>query len=60
MIPKLESAVLAIGAGVDRAHFVDGRLEHALVLELFTQEGIGTMVTNDAPPENPDIREEAS
>jgi len=60
MIPKLESAVLAIGAGVDRAHFVDGRLEHALVLELFTQEGIGTMVTNDAPPENPDIKEEAS
>ena len=50
MIPKLESAVAALGAGVSRVHLVDGRVEHALVLELFTPEGVGTMVTPDADP----------
>ncbi len=48
MIPKLESAVRALKAGVTRAHLLDGRVEHALVLELFTPEGIGTMITLDA------------
>ena len=50
MIPKLESAVRALKAGVPRAHLLDGRVEHALVLELFTPEGIGTMIT--ATPED--------
>ena len=52
MIPKLESAAEAIKAGVGRVHLVDGRVEHSLVLELFTPEGVGTMVTPDAgePP----------
>ena len=51
MIPKLESAVRSLKAGVSRVHLLDGRVEHALVLELFTPEGIGTMVTLDpAPP----------
>ena len=45
MIPKLESAIRAIKAGVGRVHLVDGRVKHSLVLELFTPEGIGTMVT---------------
>jgi acetylglutamate kinase len=45
MIPKLESAADAIKAGVGRVHLVDGRVEHSLVLELFTPEGVGTMVT---------------
>jgi acetylglutamate kinase len=45
MIPKLESAVRALKAGVARAHLLDGRVEHALVLELFTPEGTGTMIT---------------
>jgi acetylglutamate kinase len=49
MIPKLESAVRALKAGVPRVHFIDGRVEHALVLELFTPEGIGTMIAADAP-----------
>jgi len=49
MIPKLESAVRALEAGVSRAHLLDGRVEHALVLELFTPEGIGTMIAPDAP-----------
>ena len=48
MIPKLESAVRALEAGVDRVHLVDGRVEHSLVLELFTPEGVGTMITRDA------------
>jgi acetylglutamate kinase len=48
MIPKIESAVRAIKAGVDRAHLVDGRVEHSVVLELFTPEGVGTMIAPDA------------
>jgi acetylglutamate kinase len=49
MIPKLESAVNALKAGIGRVHLVDGRVEHSLVLELFTPEGVGTMITPDAP-----------
>jgi len=48
MIPKIESAVRALRAGLSRVHLVDGRVEHALVLELFTPEGVGTMITPDA------------
>jgi acetylglutamate kinase len=48
MIPKLESAVRSLRAGLSRVHLVDGRVEHALVLELFTPEGVGTMITPDA------------
>jgi acetylglutamate kinase len=48
MIPKVESAVRSLKAGVARVHLVDGRVEHSLVLELFTPEGVGTMITPDA------------
>ena len=51
MIPKLESAVRALKAGIDRVHLVDGRVEHSVVLELFTPEGVGTMIAPDANPE---------
>jgi acetylglutamate kinase len=44
MIPKLESCVAALRHGVRRAHILDGRLPHALLLEFFTREGVGTMV----------------
>jgi acetylglutamate kinase len=44
MIPKLESCVAALKGGVHRAHILDGRLPHALLLEFFTREGVGTMV----------------
>jgi acetylglutamate kinase len=44
MIPKLESCVHALRNGVRRAHILDGRLPHALLLEFFTREGVGTMV----------------
>ena len=52
MIPKLESAVRALKAGVDRVHLVDGRVEHSVVLELFTPEGVGTMITRDVVEES--------
>ncbi len=45
MLPKLESCIHAIEAGVARAHILDGRVQHALLLEIFTPEGIGTMIT---------------
>ncbi|MBT8197724.1 MAG: acetylglutamate kinase [Acidimicrobiia bacterium] len=45
MIPKLEAAVDALEGGVDRVHVLDGRVQHAVLLEIFTPEGIGTMVT---------------
>jgi acetylglutamate kinase len=44
MIPKLECCRLALGGGVSRTHIIDGRLPHALLIELFTDEGIGTMI----------------
>jgi acetylglutamate kinase len=44
MIPKLESCLAALRGGVRRAHVLDGRIPHALLLEFFTREGIGTMV----------------
>jgi acetylglutamate kinase len=45
MIPKLRSCVEALRGGVRRAHVLDGRMPHALLLEFFTREGIGTMVS---------------
>ena len=47
MLPKLESAIAAMANGVDRVHILDGRVQHALLLEIFTPEGIGTMVTQE-------------
>ena len=44
MIPKVESCVQAVRSGVRRAHILDGRIAHVLLLEIFTDEGIGTMV----------------
>jgi acetylglutamate kinase len=44
MIPKVDSAVEAVLAGVRRVHFVDGRLPHSILLEIFTDRGIGTEV----------------
>ncbi len=45
MIPKIESCVHAVQSGVQKAHILDGRAPHALLLEIFTQRGIGTEVT---------------
>lgn len=45
MIPKISAVVRALESGVPRAHILDGRMLHCLLLEIFTDEGIGTMVT---------------
>lgn len=50
MIPKLESCVFALEEGVSRAHIVNGTTPHALLLELLTNSGIGTMVTGRKTP----------
>ncbi|MCL2066175.1 MAG: acetylglutamate kinase [Treponema sp.] len=48
MIPKADCCILALDGGVKKAHIIDGRLPHALLIELFTDEGIGTMITDNA------------
>ncbi|GAB47637.1 acetylglutamate kinase [Mobilicoccus pelagius] len=52
MVPKLEACIRAVRGGVPQAHVVDGRTPHSLLLEVFTEEGIGTMIlperTDDA------------
>jgi len=45
MIPKLESCIQAVEGGVERAHIIDGRIAHALLMELLTDAGIGTMIS---------------
>jgi len=47
MVPKVEACARAVRAGVSRAHILDGRVPHALLLEIFTDEGVGTMVSTD-------------
>jgi acetylglutamate kinase len=47
MVPKVEACTRAVRAGVARAHILDGRVAHALLLEIFTDEGVGTMVSTD-------------
>lgn len=44
MIPKIDCCVEAVRSGVGRAHILDGRLKHSILLELFSDEGIGTMI----------------
>ena len=44
MIPKMEACLRAVQGGVPRAHVLDGRVPHTILLELFTDEGVGTMV----------------
>lgn len=44
MIPKIESALEALESGVEKVHFIDGRVPHTLLLEIFTQSGIGTEI----------------
>jgi acetylglutamate kinase len=44
MIPKVETCLNAIGEGVDAAVIIDGRVPHALLLELFTEHGAGTLI----------------
>ncbi|MGF7124256.1 acetylglutamate kinase [Rhodococcus sp. BE178] len=50
MVPKMEACLRAVEGGVPTAHVIDGRVEHSVLLELFTGEGIGTMVTHAPAP----------
>jgi acetylglutamate kinase len=50
MIPKMEACLTAVRGGVPQAHVLDGRLKHAVLLEIFTDSGIGTMVIGEAKP----------
>lgn len=49
MIPKMEACLRAVRGGVPRAHVIDGRLAHSVLLEVFTSAGVGTMVLPDEP-----------
>jgi acetylglutamate kinase len=42
MIPKMNSAFKALSSGVNKVHLIDGRVKHSLLLEIFTDEGVGT------------------
>lgn len=44
MVPKVDACLEAIDGGVSKAHIIDGRLEHSMLLELFTSEGVGTQI----------------
>ncbi len=46
MLPKMEACLRAVEAGVPRAHVIDGRIAHSLLVEIFTDEGVGTMVSS--------------
>jgi len=47
MLPKVECALKAVKGGVHSAHIIDGRVEHAVLLEIFTDEGVGTLITKN-------------
>ena len=47
MLPKISSALDAVKNGVASSHVIDGRVEHALLLEVLTNEGVGTMIRAD-------------
>ncbi len=53
MVPKLEACIRAVEGGVPQTHVVDGRTAHSILLEIFTDEGIGTMVLPDTPDDAP-------
>lgn len=45
MVPKVDACLEAVDGGVPKAHIIDGRIEHAILLEIFTSEGVGTQIT---------------
>lgn len=51
MIPKIEACISAVRNGVNSAHLLDGRVPHVVLVELFTDAGVGTMITDDRPTE---------
>ncbi|MDQ6963441.1 MAG: acetylglutamate kinase [Mariprofundales bacterium] len=55
MIPKVECCLDAVEHGVERAHIIDGRVSHALLLEIFTDEGVGTAFSPPAAESLPEV-----
>ena len=51
MLPKLNNCVDAVESGVSRVHIMDGRTPHCLLLEIFTDKGIGTAILSENEPE---------
>jgi len=47
MFPKVEACITALDGGVKKAHIIDGRIPHSLLLEIYTDKGIGTQITRD-------------
>ena len=47
MIPKIEACLETIDRGVRKVHIIDGRLRHSLLLETYTSDGIGTLISSD-------------
>ncbi len=45
MLPKVEAAMTALGAGVSQVHIIDGRIPHSLLLEIFSKQGVGTLLS---------------
>ncbi len=54
MLPKIRCALDAVKGGVTSAHIIDGRVSHAVLLEIFTDQGVGTLITNSKQPETND------
>lgn len=52
MVPKVNCCIEAVTGGVGRTHIIDGRVAHSILLEIFTNEGVGTMVVNEGRPNN--------
>jgi acetylglutamate kinase len=47
MLPKIDCALSAVKNGVERSHIIDGRVSHAVLLEVFTDSGVGTLITKN-------------
>jgi acetylglutamate kinase len=47
MLPKVDACITALDAGVKKAHIIDGRIQHSLLLEIYTDKGIGTQIIKE-------------
>ena len=47
MLPKISCALSAVDNGVERSHIIDGRVSHAVLLEILTDSGVGTLITQN-------------
>jgi len=52
MFPKVDACIDALDAGVKKAHIIDGRIQHSLLLEIYTDKGIGTQIMKSSPKKN--------